>query len=149
MISTIGKNTAPRIRNRIRTADGMRRLVSRSRLSCSQRTRGAKGDQPMRKGSRTSTGMEKPEITIGLDLGDRFSHYCMINNDGDVIETGRIQTTEAALRRHFEGEPTMRIALECGTHSPWTSRLLEQLGHPVIVANARKIRAITASESKN
>ena len=103
----------------------------------------------MKKGSRTTTRMEKPEITIGLDLGDRFSHYCMLNSDGDVIETGRIPTTEAALRRHFEGEPAMRIALECGTHSPWISRLLEQLGHPVIVANARKIRAITASESKN
>jgi transposase len=34
-------------------------------------------------------------------------------------------------------------------HSPWISRLLEQWGHEVIVANARKIRAITASESKN
>jgi transposase len=93
--------------------------------------------------------MEKPEITIGLDLGDRFSHYCMLNGEGDAIESGRIQSTEAALRRHFEGEPSMRIALECGTHSPWISRLLEQLGHQVIVANARKIRAITASESKN
>jgi transposase len=93
--------------------------------------------------------MEKPEITVGLDLGDRFSHYCMLNSDGDAIETGRIQSTEAALRRHFAGEPLMRIALECGTHSPWISRLLTQFGHQVIVANARKIRAITASESKN
>jgi transposase len=73
----------------------------------------------------------------------------MLNEDGDAIETGRIQTTEAALRRHFEGEPAMRIALECGTHSPWISRLLEQLGHQVIIANTRKIRAITGSESKN
>ena len=71
----------------------------------------------MKKGSRTTTRMEKPGITIGLDLGDRFSHYCMLNSDGDAIETGRIPTTEAALRRHFEGEPAMRIALECGTHS--------------------------------
>jgi len=43
----------------------------------------------------------------------------------------------------------MRIALECGTHSPWISRLLKKLGHQVIVANARKIPAITGSESKN
>jgi hypothetical protein len=93
--------------------------------------------------------MEKPEITIGLDLGDRFSHYCMLNGDGDAIESGRIQTTEGALRRHFEGEPTIRFALECGTHSPWISRLLEQLGHQVIVANTRKMRAITAGESKS
>ena len=67
----------------------------------------------------------------------------MLNEDGDAVESGRIQTTEAALRHHFEGKPTMRIALECGTHSPWISRLLEPWGHQVIVANARKIRAIT------
>lgn len=46
-------------------------------------------------------------------------------------------------------KPRLRIALECGTHSPWVSRLLSALGHQVIVANARNIPAITASESKN
>ena len=96
----------------------MRRLDSRSRLSCSQRTRSAGGDQPTKKCSRAAKQMEKPEITIGLDLGDRFSHYCMLNEDGDAIETGRIQTTEETLRRYFDGEPPMRVALECGTHSP-------------------------------
>ena len=103
----------------------------------------------MKKTIKFATPMEKPAITVGLDLGDRFSQYCMLNRDGEVIETGRIQTTEAALRRHFEGEPQMRVALECGTHSAWISRMLEQLGHQVLVANTRKIRAITASESKN
>jgi transposase len=91
----------------------------------------------------------KPEMTMGLDIGDRYSHYCLLNATGDVEEEGRIQSTEAALRRHLEGEPRMRIALECGTHSPWVSRLLTGLGHQVIVANARKIPAITGSESKN
>jgi transposase len=66
-----------------------------------------------------------------------------------MMEEGRIRTTEEALRRHFEGEPRQRVALECGTHSPWVSRLLNTLGHQAIVANARKIPAITASESKN
>jgi transposase len=73
----------------------------------------------------------------------------MLNQEGEVVESGRIPTTEAALRRHFEGEGAMRVALECGTHSAWINRLLEQLGHQVVVANTRKIRAITASESKN
>lgn len=91
----------------------------------------------------------KPAITVGLDLGDRRSHYCMLNADGEVIDEGRIATTEACLRGQFEGEPGMRIAMECGTHSPWISRLLKQLGHQVIVANARKLRAISQNESKN
>ena len=81
----------------------------------------------MKKVSRGSLRMEKPEITIGLDLGDRFSHYCMLNEDGDAIETGRLQSTEQAFRRHFQGEPAMRIALECGTHSPWVIEFSELL----------------------
>jgi transposase len=88
-------------------------------------------------------------MTVGLDLGDRYSRYCLLNGMGEVVEEGRMQSTEAAFRRHFEGEPRQRIALECGTHSPWVSRLLNTLGHQVIVANARKVPVITASESKN
>jgi transposase len=95
------------------------------------------------------TAKDKPGMTVGLDLGDRYSHYCLLNEECQVVEEGRIQSTESAFRRHFEGEPRLRIALECGTHSPWISRLLKKLGHQVIVANARKIPAITASESKN
>jgi transposase len=98
---------------------------------------------------QTETTKDKPAITVGLDLGDRYSHYCLLNGEGEVVEEGRIQSTETALRRHFEGEPRQRIAVECGTHSPWVSRLLNTLGHQVIVANARKIPAITASASKN
>jgi transposase len=72
----------------------------------------------MKKVSRVAKQMEKPEVTVGLDLGDRFSHYCMLNEDGDAIESGRIQTTEESLRRHFHGESRMRIALECETIRP-------------------------------
>jgi hypothetical protein len=59
----------------------------------------------MKKVSRAAAQMGEPQITIGLDQGDRFSHYCMLNEDGYAIELGRIQSTEEALRRHFEGEP--------------------------------------------
>ena len=92
---------------------------------------------------------ERPGVTVGLDLGDRFMHYCLLNQDGEVVEEGRIATNESALRRQFEGEARQRIALECGTHSPWVSRLLNTLGHQVIVANPRKLRAISENESKN
>lgn len=94
-------------------------------------------------------GSDKPALTVGVDLGDRYSHYCILNGEGEVVEEGRMQSTEAGLRRHFEAEPRMRIALECGTHSPWVSRLLKSLGHQVLVANPRKIPALTASTSKN
>ena len=91
----------------------------------------------------------KPERSVGLDLGDRFSHYCVLNQEGEVTEEGRMQSSESVLRKHFAKEAVMRIAMEAGTHSPWVSRLLKRLGHQVLVANPRKIRAISGSESKN
>jgi len=86
---------------------------------------------------------------VGVDLGDRCSRYCVLNGEGEVMEEGRIRTNEEAFRRHWAGQPGQRMVLETGTHSPWISRLLEGLGHEVIVANARKVRAISENESKN
>jgi len=60
----------------------------------------------------------------------------MLNEDGDVVEEGSTAITEVGIRKRFEDEPKQRVAMECGTHSPWISRLLRQLGHQVMVANA-------------
>ncbi len=95
------------------------------------------------------TTKDKPQRTMGIDVGDRYSHLCLLDDEGEIVERDRVRSTEAAFRRHFEDAPRLRIALECGTHSPWMSRLLKQLGHQVIVANARKIPTITGSDSKN
>jgi transposase len=103
----------------------------------------------MKKGNRKAKRMERLSITVGIDLGDSSSSYCMLNEDGEEVERGRIKTTEAGFRRHFEGVGKYRMVMECGTHSPWVSRLLQQLGHQVIVANSRKVEAITGNVSKN
>src|SRR5277367_560958 len=106
----------------------------------------------MKKSSKKQGGAgaeSRPEKVVGLDLGDRHSHYCMLTCTGEVMEEGRIQTNTAALEKHFGSEAGMRIALEAGTHSPWVSRLLKRYGHQVIVANPRKIPTLTKSESKN
>jgi transposase len=65
-----------------------------------------------------------------------------------VVEEGRLRTTPEALRRRFASEQSLRIAIEAGTHSPWASRVLEECGHEVLVANARKIRLIYANKRK-
>jgi transposase len=66
-----------------------------------------------------------------------------------MIEEGRLRTTPEAIRRRFASErPPMRIAIEAGTHSPWVSRLLEECGHEVLVANARKTRLIYSNKRK-
>ena len=89
-----------------------------------------------------------PTWTVGIDLGDRTSHFCVLDEDGMVVERGRAQTTLEGIRKRFEGPVGMRIALEVGTHSPWVSRLLKELGHEVLVANPRKTRLIYQNRGK-
>ncbi len=94
---------------------------------------------------------DQPKITAGLDLGDKYSYLCLIDTQsGEVIEEGRLRTTPEALKRRFSSEQhsPLRIAIEAGTHSPWVSRLLEECGHEVLVANARKLRLIYANNQK-
>ncbi len=88
------------------------------------------------------------KLTIGLDLGDRYSWYCVLDEAGHIQVEQRVRTTEKALQEVFSAMPRSRIALETGTHSPWISRLLGELGHEVIVANARKVRLIGESRKK-
>jgi len=97
-------------------------------------------------GSKTFNGRQ---LTIGLDLGDRFSFYCVLDEAGEIILEQKLPTTPDAMRRAFEKMPPSRIALETGTHSPWVSRLLTQLGHEAIVAHARSVRLIGESRRKD
>jgi len=53
------------------------------------------------------------------------------------------------LQEVFGGMPRSRVGLETGTHSPWISRLLGELGHEVMVAHARKVRLIGESRKKD
>jgi transposase len=53
------------------------------------------------------------------------------------------------MKQTFGKIPRSRIALETGTHSPWLSRLLTELGHEVIVAHAQKVQLITKSSRKD
>jgi transposase len=92
---------------------------------------------------------EQPQMTAGLDLSDKYSYLCLIDQQsGEVIEEGRLRTTPEAFRRRFASEQPLRIAIEAGTHSPWVSRVLEECGHEVLVANARKLRLIYANKRK-
>lgn len=88
-------------------------------------------------------------LTVGLDLGDRYIQVCVLDEAGEIVEESRLPTKPAALKRRFSlGEP-LRMVLEAGTHSPWVSRLLADLGHDVLVANPRKLRLIYQNDSKS
>jgi len=107
----------------------------------------------MKKGStaaaKPSRKLSDQKLTVGLDLGDRSSWYCVLDQAGTILLEQRLSTTPKAMREGFGGMPRSRIALETGMHSPWVSRLLSELGHEVIVAHARNVRLIGESRKKD
>ena len=93
--------------------------------------------------------LKEQKLTIGVDLGDRWSFYCVLEEAGKIILEQKVPTTPEAMKQTFSRIPQSRIALETGTHSPWVSRLLTELGHEVIVAHAQKVQLITKSNRKD
>src|SRR5882724_11916714 len=82
---------------------------------------------------KQSRNFSQQKLTIGLDLGDRSSCYCVLDETGRMVMEHKVCTTPKALQAAFGAMPRSRIALETGMHSPWISRLLSGLGHEVIV----------------
>src|SRR5260370_333293 len=106
-----------------------------------------KGDRLMKKTSTVqalkSKLFKEQKLTIGLDLGDCWSFYCVLDEAGQIILEQKLPTTPEAMKQTFGKIPRSLIALETGTHSPWVSRVLTELGHEVIVAHAQKVQWIT------
>jgi transposase len=90
-----------------------------------------------------------PSQTIGIDLGDKVSQYCILNEQGEMVEEGSFRNQADSIAQHFRDRPAARIAVEVGSQSAWISRELKQLGHTVLVGNARQLKWITASDRKN
>jgi transposase len=87
-------------------------------------------------------------FTLGLDLGDRSHHVCVLDATGQIVREGALSNTRPALAKLMAGFPRATVAMEAGTHSPWISRYLTELGAKVIVANPRKLHAISRNERK-
>src|ERR1039457_7124595 len=99
--------------------------------------------------AKQSRNSSQPKRTIGRDLGDRSSWYCLLDEVGEVLLEQKVSTTPKAMREVCGSMPRCRIALETGMHLPWVSRLLSELGHEVIVAHARNVRLIGESRKKD
>ena len=88
--------------------------------------------------------------TIGIDLGDKYSQLCILDNvSRAVLEESRVPTTKAGIERYFARRSPSRVVMEVGTHSGWISRRLSELGHDVVVADPRRVRALAAGDDKD
>jgi len=129
-------NTATTANRNIAKRDSNMRISSKQRFgvrSLLHKLEAAK-KTPKRKAPE-----ENVEYYIGIDLGDKRSCYCILDKNSNIVADGSLATTVAELELYFKAIPKSRIAIEVGTHSPWISPLLEDLGHIVYVANPRKI----------
>ena len=84
----------------------------------------------------------------GIDLHTEYSQICILDEEGEVMETSRVRTSRKALEGYFRRDP-MRVVMEAGGSSPWVSRLVESVGHEVVVCSPRRVRLIAESKLKN
>ncbi len=68
--------------------------------------------------AKQGRNISQQKLTIGLDLGDRHSWYCVMDEAGQIQLEQRVVTSAKALREVFGAMPPSRMALEIGTHSP-------------------------------
>jgi transposase len=88
-------------------------------------------------------------LVVGIDIGDRYSQICALDQQGNVLQKGRLRTDGRVLHEQFSVLTRQRVVMETGTHSPWISRLLSSCGHEVVVANARNLRLISENDQKS
>ena len=103
---------------------------------------------PERRLAMNNNNTNESRLTIGIDVSDKFSQICIIDDKGETIEESRIPTKPNAFMSKFYCAPA-QIALEAGTHSQWIDKTLRELGHDVIVANPRKLKMIYMNDSKD
>ena len=93
--------------------------------------------------------MKNTSSIIRIDLGDKKHAICALDQSGDPIDERTITNHRESLRRLSQKYPGALMVMEVGSHSPWISRFLSELGHRVLVANPRKVRAIYQTDRKS
>ena len=105
-----------------------------------------------------STGEEHPRVelrpnfdrlTVGVDLGDQWSHYCILDLEGETLAEGQLRTTQEDIAEFFEALNAARVVFEVGTHSPWVQDVICGCGHEVLVANPRLMEGSKRRKRKN
>jgi transposase len=76
---------------------------------------------------------------VGLDVAQKKTAACVVDQDGKVVREKELKTHPAAiiafLRKHFQSD-VANIGLETGSLSPWLYRNLRQEGFPVVVLDS-------------
>jgi hypothetical protein len=88
-------------------------------------------------------------LTVGVDLGDQWSHYCILGLEGETLAEGQLRTTPKDVTEFFEALNAARVVVEVGTHSAWVREVICGYGHEVRVANPRLMEGSKRRKRKN
>jgi transposase len=108
--------------------------------------------------ARTSEGEEQQQgipgpnrdrLTVGVDLGDRWSSFCILGLDGEKLTEGELRTTQEDFAEFFQSMAAARVVMEVGTHSAWVRDVVASCGHEVLVANPRQMEGPKRRKRKN
>jgi hypothetical protein len=103
-------------------------------------------------GEKHPSGELRPNLdrlTVGVDLGDQGSHYCILGLEGETLAEGQLRTTQEELASFFQGLNGARVVVEVGTHSDWVQEVISSCGHEVLVANLRLMDGSKRRKRKN
>lgn len=106
--------------------------------------------------ARATTGEEhealrpnQGRLTVGVDLGDRMSSYCILGLDGETLAEGQLRTAQEDVAEFFQALTIARVVIEVGTHSAWVREVIAGCGHEVLVANPRQMEGPKRRKRKN
>jgi len=88
-------------------------------------------------------------LTVGVDLGDQWSHYWILGLEGETLAEGQLRTTQEDFATFFQGLNAARVVVEVGTHSAWVQEVIRGFGHEVLVANPRLMEGSKRRKRKN
>ena len=103
-------------------------------------------------GEEHQQGRPRPNLdrlTVGVDLGDQWSQYCILGLEGETLAEGQLRTTKQDVSEFFEALNAARVVLEVGTHSAWIREVIHSYGHEVLVANPRLMEGSKRRKRKN
>jgi len=95
------------------------------------------------------TGPNRDRLTVGVDLGDQWSNYCILGLEGETLAEGQLRTTREDVAELFRALAAARVIIEVGTHSAWVREVVVGCGHEVLVANPRLMEGTKRRKRKN
>lgn len=91
----------------------------------------------------------RDRLTVGVDLGDQWSNYCILGLEGETLAEGQLRTTREDVVSFFGALSAARVIIEVGTHSAWVREVIVGCGHEVLVANPRLMEGTKRRKRKN